>query len=178
MRRRQAPADRWPRHWLMTDERLGDGLWAALDRLPTGSGIVFRHYSLDRQARAALFARIARVAARRRLVLLVAGPPVGRRWQRAGRHNARGPEGVSRSVHSAREAMAARRAGVALAFVSPVHPTRSHPGAFALGHWGFARLARLLPVTVIALGGMDAHRARRLAPLGADGWAAIDAWQR
>ena len=37
----------WPRMWLMTDERLGDQLWDAIDRLPEGAaGILFRHYSL------------------------------------------------------------------------------------------------------------------------------------
>src|SRR5439155_26981070 len=35
-----------PRLWLMTDERQGDGLWAALERMPRGAGVVFRHYSL------------------------------------------------------------------------------------------------------------------------------------
>ena len=33
------------RGWLMTDERMGERLWEAIDRLPSGSGgIVFRHY--------------------------------------------------------------------------------------------------------------------------------------
>ena len=36
----------WPREWLMTDERMGDRLWTAIDRLPIKhSGIVFRHYA-------------------------------------------------------------------------------------------------------------------------------------
>ena len=39
----------------MTDERLGDGLWAALERLPKGSGVVFRHYGLAPAERRALF---------------------------------------------------------------------------------------------------------------------------
>ena len=39
---RQRP---WPRAWLMTDERMGERLWEAIDRLPVKhSGIVFRHY--------------------------------------------------------------------------------------------------------------------------------------
>ena len=44
----------WPRTWLMTDERLGVRLWEAIDRLPSDSGIVFRHYSLGAAARRAL----------------------------------------------------------------------------------------------------------------------------
>ncbi len=34
-----------PRLWLMTDERLGEGLWAALAALPHGSGVIFRDYA-------------------------------------------------------------------------------------------------------------------------------------
>ena len=37
----------WPHCWLMTDERMGDRLWAAIDRLPIGDGgVVVRHLSL------------------------------------------------------------------------------------------------------------------------------------
>ena len=35
----------WPREWLMTDERMGDRLWEAIDGMPPGSGVVFRHYA-------------------------------------------------------------------------------------------------------------------------------------
>ncbi|MEJ8630952.1 hypothetical protein P0F65_16040 [Sphingomonas sp. I4] len=42
-------ADRYPVTWLMTDERLGDGLWRALARLPPGSGVVFRHHATPRR---------------------------------------------------------------------------------------------------------------------------------
>ena len=38
-----------PSVFLMTDERMGDGLWAALERLPRGAGVVFRHYRLSRR---------------------------------------------------------------------------------------------------------------------------------
>ena len=40
----------------------------------------------------------------------------------------------------------------------------------------FAWLARRTPLPVIALGGMNAPRGRRLASFGAYGWAGIDAW--
>ena len=42
----------------MTDERLGDGLLDAVARLPEGTGVVFRHYSLAESARRALFDRV------------------------------------------------------------------------------------------------------------------------
>ena len=49
-----------PRLWLMTDERQGEGLWAALERLPKGAGVVFRHYGLRPSERRKLFERIRR----------------------------------------------------------------------------------------------------------------------
>ena len=74
------------------------------------------------------------------------------------------------------EIRAAERAGAASLFLSPVYPTRSHPDARPLGLARFAWLARRTPLPVIALGGMNAARGRRLASFGAYGWAGIDAW--
>lgn len=79
------------------------------------------------------------------------------------------------AAHNAREISQANRRGADLIFLSPVFPTRSHPGAPTLGPKRFATLARLARCPVIALGGMNAARFRRLKPLGAYGWAAIDA---
>ncbi len=55
--------------------------------------------------------------------------------------------------------------------LSPVFPTRSHPGGEILGADTFQRLARASAIPVIALGGMNANRARAL---GWPFWAAID----
>jgi thiamine-phosphate pyrophosphorylase len=156
-----------PRRWLMTDERMGDALWPALSRLPRGSGVIVRHYSLAAHERAALLARVERVAVRRGFMVLVGGVEHGRR---------RGA--VSAPVHSRREAVAAMRAGAKLLFVSPVHRTRSHPGAGALGPVRLGLMIRGITVPVIALGGMDERRGRALRPMGIYGWAAIDAWLR
>ena len=62
----------WPRTWLMTDERLGDRLWSAIDRLPEGAGIVFRHYSLNRNARAELAVRVSSICRERAFTLAIA----------------------------------------------------------------------------------------------------------
>ncbi len=173
MPRRHPHPARMPRRWLMTDERLGDALWAAIDALPRGSGIVFRHYVTAPQARRALFERVRRYACRRRLVLVVAGPPLGRgAIQRHGRHR----DVLTAPVHSRTEAIAAKRAGAALLFVSPVYPTRSHPGGPSLGPVRFGLMIRGLKLPVIALGGMNERRWRALRATGAYGWAAIDAW--
>ena len=160
-----------PRLWLMTDERQGDALWEALERLPTRSGIVFRHYSLEASERRQLFERVKAIARGRRLILLVAGLPLS---GGDGVHGRRGAGLMSASVHNLRELRAAERAGADLVFLSPVFPTRSHPGARPLGPRRFALIAHQAKVPVIALGGMDAEKARTLG--GAYGWAGIDAW--
>lgn len=160
----------------MTDERMGEALWDALARLPRGSGVVFRHYALPPAERRALFAQVAQVAHRRRLVLVRAGV-VPLRGE-AGVHGGRGPGLRTAPAHSRREALAAIRAGAQALFVSPVFPTRSHPGARTLGRARLGLLVRGLPVPVIALGGMDARKAAGLKGLGIHGWAAIDAWGR
>ncbi|MEG3181652.1 thiamine phosphate synthase [Sphingomonas sp. LT1P40] len=163
-----------PQRWLMTDPRLGSGLWAALEALPPGSGVILRHYHASLAERRALFARIRRIARRRRLTLVVAGcERLG--CGAAGTHG-RHRGAMTAPVHSRREAVSAIRAGAELLFVSPVYSTRSHPGARALGPVRLGLMIRGLQVPVIALGGMDERRWRGIRPLGVDGWAGIDAW--
>ncbi|MCD2323544.1 thiamine phosphate synthase [Sphingomonas sp. IC-56] len=161
----------------MTDERMGERLWTALERLPRGSGVVFRHYRLPLAERRALFARVAKVARRRGLVLLRAGEQSLGRWEDGTHGTRRRARGwYSRAAHSRAEIVAGERAGADLLFVSPVFATRSHPGAAALGAVRFGLLVRGVGVPVIALGGMDARHAKRLRGLGVHGWAGIDAW--
>ena len=56
----------WPREWLMTDERIGDRLWEAIAALPSGAGVVFRHYSLADRERRELGLALAAAALRRK----------------------------------------------------------------------------------------------------------------
>jgi len=180
MPRRQHPRS-LPVIWYFTDSRSGAAIWSALDRLPRGSGIVFRHHDLERSARAALLRRVAAVARRRRLLLIVAGAAYGIRAD--GIHvgsgqGARARGLVTASAHDEREMVRAWRAGAALVFVSPVFATNSHPGARVLGPVGFGRVARGAGIAVAALGGMTPARFRGLQAWGASGWGAIDAWDR
>lgn len=173
-----------PRIWLMTDERMGDALWPALARLPRGGGIVFRHHRTPMGERRALFARVRVAARRRRLVLVLADEP--RRavaWRADGVHGWAGryagrPLLHTAPAHDGRELVAAMRAGADLVFLSPVFPTMTHPGAPTLGPVRFGLLARVRGRScgLVALGGMTPRCYRRMAALGADGWAAIDAW--
>jgi thiamine-phosphate pyrophosphorylase len=162
-----------PRLWLMTDERMGEKLWDALDSLPEGGGVVFRHYSLPGPERLALFAAVRAATRGRRQLLVCAGNLLPGSDGAHGRASA----GVSTaSAHNLRELRAAERRGADLLFLSPVFATRSHPGRPPIGALRFALLARQARVPVVALGGMDAEQFQRLR--GAYGWAGIDAWLR
>lgn len=165
-----------PRHplptlWLMTDERIGDVV-AAVRRLPRGAGVVFRHYATPTTERRRLWRRLLRIARARGLVMVRAGaePMPGE----MGRHGHAGGAGLRTwPAHDRREALTARRARADLLFVSPVFPTRSHPGAPALGPRAARRIGAGFGMPLVALGGMDTHRFRRMR--GFHGWAAIDA---
>ena len=175
MRRRQP----LPRLWLMTDERQGDRLWRALERLPRGAGVIFRHYTLPDSERRRLFERVQRRARARGLLVIVAGPPqVAAEWgafASHGRHErAAGRGALTAPVHDLAQIRSAERIGAELLFLSPVFATRSHQQAKPLGPVRFGVLSRQTRLPVIALGGMDRRRARGTP--GAYGWAAIDAW--
>lgn len=175
------PRQPLPAIWLVTDERQGETLWPALDQLPRGSGIVFRHYRTPPPERRRLFERIRRIALARHLTLVLADSP-----QRASAWRADGVHGRSKRragrpmlrttpAHGRRELLAALSTRADLIFLSPVFPTRSHPAGRTLGVVRFGMAARGAP-RVVALGGMDEARGRRLAALGSYGWAAIDAF--
>jgi thiamine-phosphate pyrophosphorylase len=164
-----------PKIWLMTDERLGDALLPSIAALPKGSGIVFRHYGLDAEARKKLFFKVSAVARRHRHIIVVGGAPIAAPvWLIAGRHG-RVRSAITSPVHSLREAIAAERAGAKLLFVSPIFSTQTHLGASALGRARFGLLALNLHIPIIALGGMNKARARSLGIMKIHGWAAISA---
>lgn len=160
-----------PKIWLLSDARNDAALERTLKRLPRGSGFVFRHYHLAGAQRRSRFQSLARLArARGHLVALAGSTAEARRW---GADLAYGARGQLVPVHSLREIGKAARAEALL--LSPVFPTRSHPGAKGLGALRFRLLAAHAKVPVIALGGMNAQAARRLEwPR----WAAIDAFLR
>jgi thiamine-phosphate pyrophosphorylase len=165
------PGQPLPRLWLMTDERLGDGLLPAVGRLPAGAGIVFRHHSLAERERRALFERVRQAAPGP--VILAGAAELSLAWGADGSHG-RHQGATTAPAHNLEEIRAAETAGASLLFLSRVFPTRSHPDARVLGPDGFAALAAETSLPVIALGGMNAARAKTLS--GAYGWAGIDAW--
>jgi thiamine-phosphate pyrophosphorylase len=157
MKRRQSSI---PRQWLVADERLGDRLWSALRRLPRGSGVLILYRDLADRERARLVARLRRIARSRGLIL------------------ADEAKGEAVRVHGVRELSRAGLAGCPLLFLSPMFATRSHPDRGPLPRMRAVSLIGMSTAPVIALGGMNAGRFRRIGRLGFHGWAGIDAWLR
>jgi thiamine-phosphate pyrophosphorylase len=185
MNRRHKNKRPYPRVWLMTDPRFDDALLAAVQRLPSRSGIIFRHYNLDVQARHALFLAVKRICARRGHTLLLAGTEQqAHKWNADGFHNRTAPrtrsKGLLRTapVHSAQEIAWAKRIKADLLFLSPMFATTSHKGERPLGRYRFMALASACQATpVIALGGLNKQQGQGLNARRIHGWAGIDAFR-
>ncbi len=159
-----------PALWLISDERNDAGLERALARLPRGSGFIFRHYHLPGSQRLARFRMLRRIAkARGHMVILTDSALTAREWGADGIYGA--PRNLVprraglihlATAHSLGELGLAARLGADAALLSPVFPTRSHPGGAVLGAVRFRMLAGQTRLPVIALGGMSASRAGAL----------------
>ncbi len=166
------------------DERLPDPVAAALG-LPRGSLVVVR--ARDASRRRELAAGLAMIARVRGLVMVVADDPelavrVGadgvhfpeRRAGEIAYWRARRPSWlISAAAHSL--GACARAASADVVFLSPVFGTKSHPGRASLTPVRLRLIARLAPVRIYALGGIDAQNAARLAGARLAGLAAIGA---
>ncbi|MDF1834269.1 MAG: thiamine phosphate synthase [Alteraurantiacibacter sp. bin_em_oilr2.035] len=168
-----------PRLWLISDERNDGDLDAALAHMPAGSALVFRHYHLAPTDRFARFAALGRIARRAGHIVIIAdSAQTAAEWGADGIYGAplalaprRAGLLAIATAHNMGEIAQANRAGADAVMVSPVFPTRSHPDAGALGLQRFRTLASHAQMPVVALGGMNAARAKRLNwPC----WAAID----
>lgn len=132
--------------------------------------MVFRHD--DTPNRATLGHAVAALCRARHLALTVAGDarlaaalragPHLRGKERPPRWRLHGP--VTAAVHDMAQLRHARRAGAGLLFISPVFPTKSHPGGRNLTVTGWRRLARQAGATAnpYALGGINGANIRRL----------------
>jgi len=168
-----------PRLWLLSDERNDAALDARLVRFREPVGFVYRHYHLPPEERLARFNALAAIARRKgHLVILSDSALTAREWGADGIY---GPplaiyptrqDMISiATAHNMKELAQANRIGADAVMLSPVFPTRSHPGGRILGRNRFRSLASHARMPVIALGGMNAARA---AELGWPRWAAID----
>ncbi|MCB1195994.1 thiamine phosphate synthase [bacterium] len=167
-----------PELWLVSDERNDAKLEWALATLPKGNALVFRHYHLKDRMRRQRFDELAPIArAGGHLMILSGEADIAVQWGADGIYGRPGRLGTGHGLlrlataHDAREIILANRVKADGIFLSPVFPTRSHKGEGCLGASLFRELAALAEMPVIALGGMNAERARELAwPR----WAAID----
>ncbi|HEU0186793.1 MAG TPA: Nudix family hydrolase [Gallionellaceae bacterium] len=81
------------------------------------------------------------------------------------------------SCHTLEELRHAEALGVDFVCLSPVLPTKSHPGAQTLGWERFAEMARVSSIPVYALGGLTADSAEEAWQHGAHGIALLrQAW--
>jgi thiamine-phosphate pyrophosphorylase len=84
---------------------------------------------------------------------------------------------VGRSVHSVAAAREAEREGADFVIFGPVWPSPSHPGRDSQGLEALSAVARAVRLPVLAIGGVDAERARQCLDAGAAGYAAIRMFQ-
>ncbi|MET4163183.1 8-oxo-dGTP diphosphatase [Marinobacterium sp. MBR-111] len=83
---------------------------------------------------------------------------------------------LSASCHNVEQICMAQEKGVDFITLSPVKPTRSHPGSPVLGWEGFAELVAECRLPVYALGGLGEDDLAQAREQGAQGIAAISAW--
>jgi thiamine-phosphate pyrophosphorylase len=145
--RRQRLPDRW--FVLTGSESLDD-----VRRLPRDTGVLVLPGLSPRDLR-----EVRRAAVLRRLSLIMERP------------------GAPLRVHNMRELRRALGAQTTLILISPLYTTRSHPDWKPLPRMRAATLARLAGRRAIALGGMNARRYAKIAPLGFIGWAGISAFR-
>jgi len=165
--------------WLVSDARNDEVLEQALDRLPAGSGLIYRHYHLDDASRVARFYTLRdRARALGHIVILADSAITAREWGADGIYGAPRALYPQRAdllqlatAHDLTEVGLANRFGADAVLISPVFATNSHPGAKCLGKSRFRTLANHAQMPVIALGGMTAKRAQAL---NWPRWAAID----
>lgn len=143
-----------PRQWLIVDRAIDSQLRAALRRLPMHSGVL-----LLRKPDAAELGYLRSVARLRCLSVVLEGRRSARR------------------VHDVRELRRALLERTPLILLSPIYQTRSHPDWKPLPRMRAAALSRLANRRLIALGGMDARRYAKIAPLGFISWAGISAFR-
>ena len=143
-----------PRQWLIVDRAIHAKLRAALSRLPLDSGVLL----LGKQ-NASERHYLRTVVRARRLSVVLERPKSAMR------------------VHDVRELRRALLERTPLILLSPIYQTRSHPDRKPLPRMRAAALSRLANRRLIALGGMDARRYAKIAPLGFIGWAGISAFR-
>jgi thiamine-phosphate pyrophosphorylase len=188
LRPRTRPAKSLPRLFFFTDPVRTPDPHAIVRRLPCGAGVVYRAFG--RPDAEQVGRRLIGEARRRGLSFLVgADARLAAALRADGVHlpesmvvragalrRSRRTWIVTCAAHSQAAIIRARRARVHAVFVSPVFASTSPSAGAALGPLRFAVLVRSARLPVLALGGVNAATARRLAGSGAYGVAAVEAF--
>jgi thiamine-phosphate pyrophosphorylase len=170
-----------PALFFFTDPaRIADPV-AVAERLPRGAVVVYRHFGAT--DRGLVARRLARICRQRRLKLLIAADPSlavrvgadGVHWPERLLPAQRGPGLVTVAAHDAAGLARAAAFGADAVILAPIFPTRSGSGRAPIGLFRASQWARAAALPVVALGGVTAARARRLAGRGFAGLAAVDA---
>jgi thiamine-phosphate pyrophosphorylase len=172
----------------MTDSgRLKNPLPAAQSLAP-GSAVILRHY--DEADRAGLARQLIALCRPRHIAVLVAGDArlalatgadglhLPEAMLATRRHTLRPAMLLSVAAHCPKALARAAKAGADFALLSPLFPTKSHPGGGSIGILRFAAWTKGAPLPVFALGGVNGQNIRRLGPTKAVGWAAIEAFDK
>jgi thiamine-phosphate pyrophosphorylase len=169
---------------LTDDEHMTDPL-ASISALPRGGLVICR--SRDRARRIALARSISNLAHTRGLRWIIADDPVlaanlgahgahfpERKLTLAARWRVRRPDWMlTCAAHSLSACARAARIGADAVLLAPAFATLSHPNRSCIGPLRLRLIATRLDVPIYALGGVDAHRAKRLAGARLAGLAAI-----
>lgn len=145
---------RFPNQWLIAQAPFDATLFESAIKLRRGCGIIVIGEPPPRT-----LARLRRLAAPRGLALALES------------------RGEAIRVHDSAELRQALLGRAPLILLSPIYATNSHPDWRPLPRMRAAALARLGGRRLIALGGMDVRRFRRVERLGFQGWAGISAFR-
>lgn len=185
--RRAAVASPLPSLWFFTDPERTPEPERIAARLPAGSGVVFRHFgAADAEAQVE---RLAAIARKRRLILLIGDDPaLAATVSAAGVHLPQRQMGAVRTLREARSdwivtaaahdwaaVRMAAHAGVDAVFVSPVFKSDSPSAGAPLGLSRMRRWVARTRAPVFALGGVNAQTIGRLRGTGVAGFAAVAA---
>ncbi len=155
---------------------------ASAERLPAGSGVIYRHFGADNRECTAR--TLSQIASDNGLFLLVSADPElaqtvkahGVHWPEARLSEAQNWRDVfalnTASAHSARAIQRAAEAGIDAALVSPVFASKSASAGTPLGATRFRTLVQNANLPIYGLGGINADTAGKIANFA--GLAAIE----
>ncbi len=188
LNRRHVKKGKFPPLLLMTDtERLPDPS-RIIPKLPSGSGVIVRHFS--RSSKIELVRKIKKLCLKHKVKLLVSddvslalsqgldgvhlSEKALRKVAGCGRLVRPKPDFfVSAACHSQLALCQAERAQIDAVLISPVFETDSHPHARSKKPWSFQNLTRNTSLKPYALGGLNGKTAQRLCHTRVCGFAGI-----